>query len=287
MRSLRLISILALLASLPLSAQTTLTPSQQHEVSKFMGKLITSVVNPFFDLILEPTISGEPYTAYRFKSEQKHLQDGTTISEHGRRHFIARDSEGRTRAEHNPIDGSSVKFVYIKDPIAGTLTYWVEDGKNTKGDKDAIQIKFTDLYKNSKKPPTNPPPPAPPKPGKNSTVEQLGEQAFNGVFAKGVRTITVIPSGEVGNDRPISIGKDVWTVTDLQVIVREVYTDPRSGTTIHELQDLSREDPPITMFQPPPGYTVKTNEQLMKEMKDKMAAAAAKPAAAPAAPPED
>jgi hypothetical protein len=55
-------------------------------------------------------------------------------------------------------------------------------------------------------------------------------------------------------------------------VVREIYTDPRTGVRTSELKDLSRENPPITMFQPPDGYTIKTNAQAMKEMQDKMAA---------------
>ena len=56
--------------------------------------------------------------------------------------------------------------------------------------------------------------------------------------------------------------------------VQRVLTDPRIGVRTWELQGITRESPDGAQFKPPAGYSIKTNDQMMKEMKDKMAAQA-------------
>ncbi len=179
-----------------------------------------------------------------------------------------RDIDGRIRQQQWLVmpKGSSpgLKMVYIKDPVTNTLTTWSEGDKSK---NEAIQIKLPDTTSTSK---TKDAQAAANR--KSGTVEELGQQSIEGVLVTGERITHVIPVGSVGNDQPITRTNEIWTAPDLQLVIREIYTDPRTGVRTSELKDFSRENPPITMFQPPDGYTVKTNAQAMKEMQDKMAA---------------
>jgi hypothetical protein len=49
--------------------------------------------------------------------------------------------------------------------------------------------------------------------------------------------------------------------------------DPRTGAMIVELQDFSRAEPDAKLFRVPPGYTVKTALQSLKELEEKLEAA--------------
>ncbi len=87
-------------------------------------------------------------------------------------------------------------------------------------------------------------------------VEQLGTKVVEGVQADGTRTTLTIPAGQIGNDNPIQIVDEVWRSPDLQVIVHSEHTDPRMGTTVYSLQNISRSDPSPALFQVPADYTV-------------------------------
>ena len=95
-------------------------------------------------------------------------------------------------------------------------------------------------------------------------VEQLGTKVLEGVQAEGTRTTITIPAGQIGNDKPIQIVDEVWRSPDLQVIVHSVHSDPRMGSTVYSLQNISRSDPSPTLFQVPPDYTVKDTPTFQK-----------------------
>lgn len=88
-------------------------------------------------------------------------------------------------------------------------------------------------------------------------VQQLGTKVVEGVQADGTRTTLTIPAGQIGNDNPIQIVDEMWRSPDLQVIVHSEHSDPRMGTTVYSLQNISRNDPSPELFQVPADYTVK------------------------------
>jgi hypothetical protein len=85
-------------------------------------------------------------------------------------------------------------------------------------------------------------------------VEQLGWKVIEGVQAEGTRSTITIPAGQVGNDRPIEIVDEQWRSPDLQVIVSSKH--PRLGETVYSLTNISRAEPPATLFQVPSDYTI-------------------------------
>jgi len=287
--------LMAMMTALPAMAQTAAAtatatatapataPVPLQSSGAAMGAVLGSLIGPVFDILMQPTVTGEPYTATRATLQQHKLEDGTTISRHSH-HFIARDAEGRVRMERVLIKATSstpaVKMIYVKDPVAGTLTRWTEGGAEMPGqEKTATVVKLPDMSKDAAKAALGTEKGTQKETPKHehATTEQLGQQSIQGVMVTGVRTTTIVPAGKVGNDQPLTETDEIWTAPDLRLVVREVETDPRSGTTTHELENLSREDPPIATFQPPAGYAVKDMDAIMKDAKAKAAAAQAQP----------
>jgi len=87
--------------------------------------------------------------------------------------------------------------------------------------------------------------------------EDLGQQVVEGVMARGTRTTTTIPAGEIGNAKPIEIVSEQWFSDDLKVLVMTRHADPRTGETIYKLTNVSLAEPAKTMFEVPADYTVR------------------------------
>ena len=90
----------------------------------------------------------------------------------------------------------------------------------------------------------------------NVTVDDLGSQMVNGVIAQGVRTTSIIPTGAIGNDHEIKSASERWVSEDLHVLVKSVYTDSRTGSTVYDLINISEAPPDRSLFQVPNGYSV-------------------------------
>lgn len=88
------------------------------------------------------------------------------------------------------------------------------------------------------------------------TVEDLGVQTVNGVAAQGVRTTSIIPTGTFGNDHDLKSVTERWVSEDLHVLVKSVYTDSRTGSTVYDLININQAAPDPGLFQVPAGYAV-------------------------------
>src|SRR5215204_5783003 len=111
-------------------------------------------------------------------------------------------------------------------------------------------------------------PPAPPAGGgqiefmrhsskHEAKTEKLESRSFDGVMAEGTRTTMTIPAGEIGNEQPIQVVDERWYSPELQVVVMTRHSDPRSGETTYRLTNISRAEPPASLFQVPSDYAVK------------------------------
>jgi hypothetical protein len=89
-----------------------------------------------------------------------------------------------------------------------------------------------------------------------ATAEQLGTRQFDGVKAVGRKTTSVIPTGDIGNDRPIEITDERWESPELRMLVYSRTSDPRTGVVEYRLMNINRSEPPADLFAIPPGYTV-------------------------------
>ena len=93
--------------------------------------------------------------------------------------------------------------------------------------------------------------------------ESLGKQTFEGVVAEGTRSTHVIPAGQIGNDRPITIVTETWYSPDLQIVVSSRATDPMNGDTSYRLTNINRTEPPASLFQLPPDYSLEPGPENM------------------------
>lgn len=106
--------------------------------------------------------------------------------------------------------------------------------------------------------------------------KDLGTREFNGVKATGVQRSYEIPAGEIGNRSPIVVSTETWTAPELQAVVYQKRSDPRSGEFVYRADNLKREEPAAALFTVPSDYTVKDSAALAREAAEKAAAARAK-----------
>lgn len=87
-------------------------------------------------------------------------------------------------------------------------------------------------------------------------TENLGVQNIEGVEAEGVRTVTTIPAGDIGNERPIEMIYERWYSKDLQLVVMSRNIDPRFGEQTYRLTNIVRNEPDPSLFEVPSGFKV-------------------------------
>jgi hypothetical protein len=223
------------------------------------------------DLMTAP-VTGEPFSAMWVNEIVKTLADGTKITQHGH-HFVARDSVGRERIEMRlgaAKDGKpEQKMVFVIDPLAHTLTTWAE---GTTGPKVASVAKMKDSA--GRVPTAAQPKENDSRPQPQVTTESIGSQVIDNVVATGERTTTIVPAGRSGNDEPITKTHEAWTSDELKLVLLQKWTDPRTGVRTTQLADFSRAEPNAALFRPPAGYEIRTAEQTLRELAQKLQAAA-------------
>ena len=207
-------------------------------------------------------VKNAPYSADLVTETTQTLPDGNRIHQTFTAH-VYRDSEGRTRREpslsslNNLAPNSHLPaMTFINDPVAG-MNYALSANGHT-----ATRSAW-------------PRPGAPPAAGgrfnqasgrfnqggrarfnQNVKTESLGRQTIEGVPADGTRSTVTIPAGQIGNEQPIQIVRETWYSPDLQVVVMRKVSDPRTGEEIFRMSNLSRAEPPASLFQVPPDYKI-------------------------------
>jgi hypothetical protein len=191
-------------------------------------------------------VKGAPYSATAVTETVQMLADGTRITNKTSA-SVARDSEGRTRREQTlkiagpfVVNGNSPRLVFINDVVAGVQ--YVLDTRSQTARKQFVL---------DRQPPGQPPF----KPASGKT-EALGKQTIEGVEAEGVRSTVTIPTGQIGNDRPIEIVSERWESPELQVVILSKHKDPRLGETTYRLSGINRGEPAKSLFEVPADYSV-------------------------------
>lgn len=210
-------------------------------------------------------VTGAPFTANAVTTSSRTLADGTKIS-NTHQVTLYRDSQGRFRREGTmpPMGDVSVaqphSFVMIHDPVAAKGYLLNPDkkvahvmamrGHGHMGPKGAAApgadaSAAPDAMESNQ--PNNP----------NVTKESLGTQSINGISAQGTRYTRVIPAGSIGNDKPLTVTREVWYSPDLQMVVQSKHSDPRFGDTTYSLTNIQRNEPAANLFTVPSDYTIK------------------------------
>jgi hypothetical protein len=244
-------------------AQSTAGSGEKKEVVATGGVMSSLVAAP---------VMGQPYSAQVVHKTSRKLVDGTTISQQGH-HFVARDSAGRVRVEMRMAKGKNGEpdtvMVFVTDPVAHTITTWMSGPKIE--NKAAMLVKIPAERKQETV--VQPRTVSDSRPQPVVTTEDLGMVTLQGLPVTDVKTATIVPVGRSGNDAPITKTHEVWTSPDLKLVMKQQSYDPRTGETRVELEQFSRVEPDAALFRVPPGYTVKTVLQSLKELEEKLEAA--------------
>ena len=220
--------------------------------------------------LIGPTVKGAPYSADGVTETAQTLGDGTHINRR-ESYTIYRDGEGRIRRE-------SGDDVWISDPVANVS--YVLNSKQQMARK--LGLSSTVVYNKI---------PAGAQTAKlkaetavagpvvlsrgvmggaiaggamaiadTGKSEALGKQEMEGVEVDGTRTTTVIPQGQIGNDRPLQIVHERWESAELHVTILTKHTDPMMGDRAERLTNVRRGEPDPALFQVPAGFTIESDQ---------------------------
>jgi hypothetical protein len=234
-------------------------------------------------------IVGAPYSATITNESVQTLADGNRIVQTSTG-STARDSQGRTRhdtvlpAIGNLSAANAPHLVFIHDPVAQT-SYTLNLTEKTAqkmpalpplpgGDRGVAGAEVTMRVEGNgaplQFPDAMPAIVAAPGPGAffekhpdmerqekvQVDTEDLGSQTMEGVLVKGVRMTHTIASGQIGNDRPITIVTEVWTSPDLKTVVYSKRSDPRMGEQTFRLTDIVQAEPNPSLFTMPADFKI-------------------------------
>jgi len=219
-------------------------------------------------------VKNAPFSADIVTETSQTLSDGNHIHQSNTAK-VYRDTEGRTRREQslNGLGGlapssSLPQVVFINDPVAGfnyalntqnktaTKSAWARPGRGGQAQSSGqpmarLRQQSTDgsaaIAGRRGRGAAN---------RQNVKTESLGRQTIEGVQADGTRTTMTIAAGQWGNEQPIQIVTERWYSADLQTVVLSKRTDPRMGETVTRVINISRSEPPSSLFEPPADYKV-------------------------------
>lgn len=208
-------------------------------------------------------VKGAPFSATATSEMTQTLQDGSVIHRTSQVSMY-RDGQGRSRYEatfngFGPLtpDGGAKKMVMISDPVAGA--HILLDNEQKVAHKSAIRTRggsgaegIPDANFNTR---------MQEREQKEIAAgllkkEPLGTQTINGVQAEGTRTTHIIPTGQIGNEKPLQVVVERWYSPELEIVVKSTRTDPRFGTTTYTVNNIQRTEPSATMFSVPSDFTV-------------------------------
>ena len=250
-----------------------------------LGQGQSALAKPQLAFMAAP-VKGAPYCAQESTEHTQKLGDGTNIDRKSSA-MVCRDSEGRERRETDTM-------ITIMDPVAA-VSYHLNK-ENHSGTKGSVGVLRADTTPGGRGagvvtaggvvriyPMTTAGGSAQPaeaggrrggggRGGADNTpaasggggrgggtvqAESLGTKAIGGVQAEGTRDTRNIPTGEIGNDRPLQTVWETWFSPELNVVVLRRVADPVNGNTVTELKDIQRSEPDPAMFQVPPGYSIR------------------------------
>jgi hypothetical protein len=203
-------------------------------------------------------VPGKPFSARSTTEWTRTLEDGSTVTTHLLA-MVARDSQGRIYRERRhfvPADSAEqpkLNEILIFDPLKHTRTVC---------SMLAHRCDVGDYYA-----PTSftPRPVGPFDDGKRFlSRESLGSDSLDGLNVVGTRETTTIGAGVIGNSQPLVATREFWYSSDLQINLAVTRKDPREGTQVIRLNDLSRTEPDPSMFQIPSGFVVRDRNASQK-----------------------
>lgn len=193
-------------------------------------------------------IKNAPYSADSTTETVQTLYDGNKLTT-SFKNKVYRDSEGRTRREQLPSGVLTSSYlslretVTITDPVAG-FNYYLNPITKT-----ARRLPITPRPTVS-----NPPPVA--SSGYSSSSNALGNQTIEGLECRGTNIKTVIAPQTIGNEKELVTTSELWSSTELKVLILSKSNDPRFGDSTTKLTSISRNEPDKSLFTIPEDYKI-------------------------------
>lgn len=200
------------------------------------------VEGPFGLLQVSPR-TGCPLSGVIEITHTQTLADGTHVQTKSKI-LVYRDSWGRVRFDNYAPAQQAPSFIQLFDP-AERVRYFIQPQFAT-----ASRSKWTGPPLSQSVPSTSPPAPKP-------VVERLEPQEMEGILATGSRITETIPPGAEGNDRALTIVREVWFSSDMGITLLEKKSDPRSEDVEKRMRNLEQTEPDPALFQVPANYTIK------------------------------
>jgi hypothetical protein len=203
-----------------------------------------------------------PFTLTLETEWAKPLADSGTITSVNKRR-IARDAGGRIYQERwflVPKNGdieSKMTTIQIADPQARTLynCFFVGQKKNVcelldySPSEPAVNTSEKDVSGDLPN-------------GKGSFAHRyLGKQMISGVETLGVKDSTIYNPGVFGNDRQVSVEREIWYSPQLDLDLLSIRSDPRTGKQTFTATAVILGDPDPALFELPAGFTVVDHRQ--------------------------
>jgi hypothetical protein len=226
-------------------------------------------------------VTGAPFSAVAISETSRTLADGNHIARKTQTNLF-RDSQGRFRKEVTlpaigPLatSGKPKSFVMINDPVAQQNFILHPDEKTAEkmgkpfgrmmgrpmrgGNKGGLKGNAATWEANAAA-------------SGNFKKEDLGTQTIAGVSAQGTRYTRIIPAGQIGNEKPITVVSEHWYSNDLQMTVMSKRSDPQFGETSYTLTNIQRAEPAASLFAVPSDYAVQEGRMGKRALKFQHAA---------------
>jgi hypothetical protein len=219
------------------------------------------------DVLAGPVVTDAPFSADATTTITQVLGDGTRI-EQTTNARVFRDRAGRVRREQTILGlgalnaGGNIQTITIDpDPGDGTA-YTLDPATRTARRVPRISIPpgGNMIFRTTANTVLIEARSGRPAIGRataaTASEEMLGARQFDGVRALGRKTTQVIPTGQIGNDRPIEITDERWESPELRMLLYSRNSDPRTGVVEYRLTNINRSEPPADLFTIPNEYTL-------------------------------
>jgi hypothetical protein len=84
--------------------------------------------------------------------------------------------------------------------------------------------------------------------------EDLGTHEMDGLMVHGVRETQTIPADANGGGKPVVVTDEYWYSDDLRINMEIKHHDPRTGSVMLKVTQVSQQEPDPALFQIPDGY---------------------------------
>jgi hypothetical protein len=203
-------------------------------------------------------VTGKPFSGRDSIEWTRTLEDGSVVTTHLTA-LVARDNQGRIRRERTnfvPADSnqqSTPMDMIILDPAEHTRTTCNISSRRCTVTDYSTPVKFSPI------------PAGPLDHGKRFLArESLGTEVVDDLNVVGTRETLTINAGVIGNSDPVVTTREFWYSSDLEINLSVTRKDPREGTQVIQLIDLSRDEPDASLFRVPSDFVIEDQRAAAK-----------------------